>query len=201
MAQVAASGAWAGAPDDPFSDLSEAERRGSIAFGFSGKRLQRDRMICGAVALVAVALMLASTAQMVAPAVSILGAVVLAIALVCFVFFSRRLSRAGESAPLRFSANAIHAGETGRTLDFASIEDVRTMTPGVHNTRDALLLVLVVTLGSGTFLIRRSNMQTIRLVGSNEANLLELDLNVLEGDPARIARIIDARIALARRKA
>ncbi len=201
MAQAAASGTWTAVPDDTFPDLSEAERQGNVAFGFSDKRLRQDRMISVAVACAAAALMLAATAQLVTPAVAILGAVVLVIALACFAFFSRRLSRAGETAPLRFSADAIQAGESGRTIDFASIEDVRTMTPAVQSTRDALLLVLIVTLGSSTFLIRRSNMQTVRLVGHDESNLLELDLNVLEGDPARIARIIDARIALAKRKA
>jgi hypothetical protein len=192
MAQVAASGAWTGVPDDTFSDLSEAERRGNVVFGFSGKRLQRDRMICGAVALAAAALMVSSLA--------IPAGVVLAISLACLAYFSRRLSLADRTAPLRFSADTIQAGATGRALEFSSVEDVQSQAPA-RSTRDALLLAAIVMTGHFVFLIRRSNMQTIRLGCSDDTHSLDLDLNVLDGDPRHIARVIDARIALAKRKA
>lgn len=199
MTYVAASGAWTGLPDDSYGDLSDAERHGHVAFARSDRRLTRDRNVCVAVAVLAGGAALWSGLHaMPEGAVGAIGhPFVLPLLLLSVVaaaaagYLTRRLKAVGASAPLLLMPDRLLVGDAARPADFAAIGGLLRPAP-VRN----ILAVVVVFLATCVFLLRRANMQTMRIELAGQTPL-DIDLNVLEGDPEHIARVIGARIALA----
>jgi hypothetical protein len=195
MTQVAASGAWTGLPDETFADLSEAERQGNVTFEASTGWLKRERLIMVAIAVLAGVmaggLVLSSPPlrwlEVTAAATIFLWAAAFA------GFLSRRIARAGLTAPLHFSRNHLGIGEIAQKVAFAAIDRMR---PAPITKPLEVFFQLY-----PAYLWRRSPRHTVRLEMTDGRGPTDLDLNVLRGDPTRIARILEARIAFAKKSA
>jgi hypothetical protein len=199
MTQVVASSGWTGLPDDTFADLGEAERQGNVTFEASTGWLKRERLIMITIAILAgiigAWLILSrplpwlplSWLEITAAATTFLWAAAFA------RFLSRRIAEARLTAPLHFSRNHLGIGETAQKVAFAAIDRVRPAP--IANP-----IEIFFQLYPG-HLWRRSPLDTVRLEMTDGRGPIDLDLNVLRGDPARIARILEARIAFAKKSA
>jgi hypothetical protein len=191
--------------DDGFAELGGAERSGTLAFAAAPQRLLRARSVAFAVMVAAAAVTAFAASRIYAvdlgreppdhgetAIVAALGALLVLLSLRILSFLSHRLADIELTAPLVLRPGEVVAGAPPRTIAFAQICAIEPAPPAgrvagfVQATYDRIV-----------YLCGRSRTAIVRLTCA-DAEPLILDLDLVDGEPRRIERILSFRIAQAK---
>jgi hypothetical protein len=192
--------------DDDLAELGEIERRGTLVFAAAPDRLVRARTVAFAAMMSAAGLTAWHASRIYAADlgrlphdhgeagfIAAVGALLVLLSLRILSFLSHRLADIDATAPLVLRERELAAGAPARSLAYADIGSLAPAPPAgfiaafVQAIYDRVLR-----------LFGRTATSIVRLTvdgADDDAPPLILDLDLVDGNPRRIQRILDYRIA------
>jgi len=204
------SGSWSGLTNDDFADLGETERRGTMVFAAAPERIVRARTVTFAAMLSAAGLTAWHASRIYAVDLGRLphdngeagfiaagGALLVLLSMRILSFLSHRLAAIDSTAPLVLREREFAAGVPARSLAYADIGSIAPSPPAgfiaafVQATYDRVSRLLG---RAGTSIVRLTVDGVVDGAADGTPPLI-LDLDLVDGDPRRIQRILTYRIA------
>ena len=198
------SGSWSGLTDDDFAELGETERRGTLVFGAAPERLVRARTVAFAAVMSAAGLTAWHASRIYAADLGRLpgdggesgiiaagGALLVLLSMRILSFLSHRLADIDSTAPLVLRERELVAGAPPRSLAYADIGSISPSPPAGF-----MAAFVQATYDRVSRLVGRAGTSIVRLTvdgADDDAPPLILDLDLLDGDPRRIQRILAYR--------